>query len=478
MDVNLSSEFLSQFEVTKSTHLISSAMLPFVILFAWRYLRFIVHCISFYTFKPIPLPSNPAFTEKDVTVIVPTIATSEEKESFTRCLRGMLESGPQGGIIVVTTDAQLTWISRLGASLSKQYGLPVNVVTVGCKGNKRKQVSCAVSMVQTAITVCADDDVVWPKTFLPYVLAPFDNPQVGAVGPSQRIRKEFPSPGFTGRVWEYLGACYIERRNFDTQATYHIDGGVSTLSGRTQVLRTSILASEEFRERYDTETFNGRLVTGDDDKFVTRFLVNKGWKIVIQSANEATIQTTLECNRKFLFQCARWSRTRWRSNLRSMFVERRIWTAQPWCAYAVHLTTLTQFALVVDPLMIYLLFSGLGEADDLSSCLISRGSIIGMFVFWILLTKFVKLIPHYKRYPGDVCYFPVTVLFGYFHSFIKLWTLLTVNSMTWGSRADAEEDAVVAEERESKLVENIMVNVPFLVSYLFSGRFQEKFMVR
>ena len=128
-------------------------------------------------------------------------------------------------------------------------------------------------------------------------------------------------------VWEFLGACYLERWNATVAATYHVDGGVACLSGRTFAMRTSILQSQRFIDEYRGEKWLGRidLLAADDDNFTTRYLVNHGWKIAIQAAPEASLTTTLEPNTKFIGQCIRWSRTTWRSNSTSLFVDRVIW---------------------------------------------------------------------------------------------------------------------------------------------------------
>ena len=119
----------------------------------------------------------------------------------------------------------------------------------------------------------------------------------------------------------------MERRTFEVAATSNIDGGSGCLSGRTFTIRTSIVQSQRFIEDFTHEKFLGwiSLVAADDDNFVTRYLVNHGWKTVYQFAKEAELFTTLENNPKFLGQCVRWRRTTWRSNFTSLFVERVIW---------------------------------------------------------------------------------------------------------------------------------------------------------
>jgi hypothetical protein len=126
--------------------------------------------------------------------------------------------------------------------------------------------------------------------------------------------------------WVFLNAAYLERRNWDCSACLNIDGGLPCLSGRTAAYRTSILQDDAFIHEFTNEMwFAHRLNAADDDNFITRWLYSHDWKIKMQYHKEAEIQTTLEAGPKFLSQCLRWSRSNWRSNLTSMFVERHYW---------------------------------------------------------------------------------------------------------------------------------------------------------
>ena len=174
----------------------------------------------------------------------------------------------------------------------------------------------------TPITAFADDDVFWPASFLTYILAAFENPKVGAAGGYCSLDR--PSKL---NYWDFLSMCYLERWNFEVGATAHLDGGILCLSGRTSVVRTHIVQSEEFINDFTTETWLGRisLLSADDDNFITRWLANHGWKIAIQCAEEAKILSTLESGPKYLGQCVRWSRTTWRSYTTSLLVDRTVW---------------------------------------------------------------------------------------------------------------------------------------------------------
>ncbi|KAI9875076.1 MAG: hypothetical protein M1830_008968, partial [Pleopsidium flavum] len=288
--------------------------------------------------------------------------------------------------------------------------------------NKRRQMARAIPEVQTKITIFADDDVTWPSKILHWILAPFEDPRMGGVGTCQRLRRaEKPSP--SQRIYNYFGALYLERRNFDCAACTHVDGGLPCLSGRTVAYRTDMIQDEAFTFGFTNESWLCRYrLNADDDNFITRWTVSHGWKTHIQYHKEAEVQTTLEDNPMFLKQCLRWSRSNWRSNLTSMFVERHIWRQQPWSAYAVHLTTLSPPAFIGDAMLVYTCYKTVQDWDTQCGCVA-----FGTLGLWMCVSKFVKLLGHYIRYPIDFLFLPLSILFGYFHGFIKVYAMITLN---------------------------------------------------
>lgn len=276
-----------------------------------------MNTISSYYSTSIPPPLEPALVPDDVTVIIPTIC-GEDNACLQDTIRSCLRTGPHQ-VIIVTVDSDKDIVGRLAESID-----PTVIVLSLPHPNKRHQVSRAIRNVQTNITVIADDDVIWPPHLLPHILAPFEDRSVGAVGTCQRVRRN-KDLSLRGRVWEFLGASYIQRRNFEITATSNIDGGMSCLSGRTAAFRTKILQKNSFIDGYCNEQWCGKPLNPDDDNFITRQLVAQRWKIKIQSSPEAVVQTTLETNKRYLHQCLRWARSNWRSNITSTIYERHIW---------------------------------------------------------------------------------------------------------------------------------------------------------
>jgi len=400
-------------------------------LFIFRYLRYIVNCIAYWTFKPIPIPAEPSYTAQDVTIIIPTIDGDDEKLRST--IESCLRTEPYE-IILTTIDASL---SRANAMVE---GMPskkrIRVVNSSA-ANKRRQLCRAIPEVTTKITVLADDDVVWPRRLMSWILAPFEDSEMGGVGTNQRLWRD-PKASFFSWYWfgSFFGALYLQRRNFDIAACTHMDGGLPCLSGRTVAYRTHILQEDEFTWGFTHEKWRTFHLNADDDNFITRWMVSHGWKTYVQFHKEAEVLTTLETGWKYLKQCLRWSRSNWRSNLRSMFVERHIWRQQPWSTYAVHQTTLTAWAPGWDIGLTYLLWRAMENwsSDDFQFYM-------SVWMVWLFLSKVIKLLPHYVRYPVDIFLIPCSILFGQFHSvFIKTYALLTLNVTSWGSREGADRD--------------------------------------
>lgn len=69
---------------------------------------------------------------------------------------------------------------------------------------------------------------------------------------------------------------------------------------------------------------------------------------------------------------------------------------------------------------------------------------------WMFVSKFIKLVGHYIRYPVDGLLLPVSILFGYLHGIIKIYAVLTLNVTAWGSRDGADDyDAERMKKRTS-----------------------------
>ncbi|KKY19864.1 putative capsule polysaccharide synthase [Diplodia seriata] len=419
----------------------------FVFLFLFRYVRLVVHVIAYNRFKPAPVQKNPKFTARDVTVIIPTV--EPRGDAFEECIRRVLANGPASILIVTVGDDNIHDATEhckalpLGPSTIRVLSVPAP--------SKREQVKRAVAEIQTPITVLCDDTVFWPPTFLPHVLAPFESDRIGIVGTCKRVRRA-PAGAFgLADFWNLCGVMRLERTNFDLASTNAVDGGVSCVSGRTCAVRSSILQDAGFLRQYTAEyIFWGAIgpLNAGDDKWVTRWVMKHGWGVFHQNCPEVRVETILGVKgggTRFRGQCLRWARSSARDNPK-MIVRDGLWRRYPWTAYAVLATSVVNFAALYDPLLVYALHKALPLSDGANSSLQLRLPLL-LLVLWILATKFVRPASHYWRHPRDLVYAPFIVMFGYYHSWIKLHALVTCWDISWGTRAgiDAAAAAAVVE---------------------------------
>ena len=139
----------------------------------------------------------------------------------------------------------------------------------------------------------------------------------------------------------------------------------------------------------------------------------------------------------------------------------------PWSLYAVFQTTITQWASLLDGLLFASFYFALSEAgyyaaeddEQAQAKKWQRSLFWALFLAHWVFARTIKLIPYLLRNPGDVCFIPVSILFGYFHNLIKLYGCITVTEVcsgptrlvqttatnglhqtTWGTREGADAD--------------------------------------
>lgn len=134
--------------------------------------------------------------------------------------------------------------------------------------HKRIQMMRALEEVKTDITIFADDDVFWPPNYLDYMLAIFEDPEVGAGGTRQRVRRSNDKINF----WNFLGISYLERRVWNNVCTNAIDGSLSTLSGRCVAPKLNNMIDGRLTrtERRRIEAESSRLMTSINSSWKTR----------------------------------------------------------------------------------------------------------------------------------------------------------------------------------------------------------------
>ncbi|KAF2823544.1 hypothetical protein CC86DRAFT_422452 [Ophiobolus disseminans] len=399
----------------------TTALIWFAALIIFRYWRTLVNIYFWLQYKPAVASTNPKFRAEDCTVIVPTVGP-RDNTVYKEMVAAILVNHPE--LLIFSTNTAL-------ATQEKQHNLgPMKVVPETLMlnadiSNKRKQVVRAFSKVTTDILVIVDDTAIWHPRFLQAALPAFESKNVGFVGTRKWVKRLHHPRDLTVNIfaglwkqcvagcWNTIGAIYLVRHNFEIRATSAADGGVFCVSGRSSLIRSNIVHDHLFEGAFLNKYVLGLgPVMADDDNFITRWVINRGWDIKIQSSEEATMTTTLGTYPlKFPDQCKRWSRTTFRQNPIALFVDRTIWWKWPLTVWTTILPWLYNAALFWDSLAVYTpTQTGMYEQSH------HRVAILCATVSFIWITKLVKTIPWFWKYPTDFfLYFmiPAYPLFAY-----------------------------------------------------------------
>lgn len=169
---------------------------------------------------------------------------------------------------------------------------------------------------------------------------------------------------------------------------------------RTEIVKNVLFADAFLNEnvlRFGDNFPGWGPVTADDDNFLTRWVINHGWDVRIQSSREATMSTTLGAYPlKFPDQCKRWSRTTFRQNPIALFVDRTVWWKWPLTVWTTILPWLYNAALFWDCLAVYTL-----TQNDMYTQSHYRAAVLYGIVGFIWITKLVKTVPWFWAYSTD-----------------------------------------------------------------------------
>ncbi|KAG0210428.1 hypothetical protein BGX28_009337 [Mortierella sp. GBA30] len=403
----------------------------------YRYLWFIIKLLAYFFYRPMMPKANPTYrAEYDVTIIVPTIDAGEE---FKEAAHSWLVNNPKE-IIIITETKMKDALQELANSVDPTR---IRVLTVP-KANKRLQMVEGIRNTTSEIIVFADDDAIWAPTCLEYILACFEDPNMGGVGTSQTVK----SVGRYQTVWEVLAGFRLTIRNIEIAASTHIDGGVCCLSGRTAAYRTCILQDPQFQYEFTHDFWLGKYpLNSGDDKFLTRWMVYHGWNTYVQICKEAELLSTFKNNWRFIKQVLRWTRNTWRSDFRSLFMERVIWGRHPYVAFTMVDKIFNPITLLSGPISV-LVMAIEGKFH------LPIWDIVISYIVWLMLTRIVKLLPHLFRRPQDIIWVPAFLIFGYYFAIMKIYALFTLHEVGWGTRAGIDQTpAEIAQEKEKQLLE-------------------------
>lgn len=107
-----------------------------------------------------------------------------------------------------------------------------------------------INAARTDLVCFTDDDAIWNANFLKWLIAPFDDPNMGGVGSSQIMRPNDLTRPPT--VFERIADMRLSGRMLEAAASTFYDGSVSCLSGRTALYHKRIL-TDNFPDQFCNE---------------------------------------------------------------------------------------------------------------------------------------------------------------------------------------------------------------------------------
>jgi len=363
---------------------------------------------------------NQAYTSSDISIIIPIY---EPNSNIAENVISIAKNNPKEIIII----ADKTCYEAIQKVIDEIDGNEIDKTKVKVlnEENPGKRVAMVTGMkLSSGSLICfVDDDVLFmDNELLDKVVLPFCKyDKMGGVGVKQVAK---PRNGKSFNVAEVMADMRLATRYIEIRSTTVVYKGTSCISGRTACYRADIIRNETFYQAFLNEMFFGMLLQSGDDKFITRYVINQGYKTYHQLNHDTRVATTFESGWKYIQQCLRWRRNTWRSDLTFLFSERKVWKTNFFTAFLLldklFLPFFMLYGLVVIP--VYSIF----YKDYI---------IFVVWTVWLILTRILKLVHYFYYNPSKIFYIPIFIAFQYFNVFISFYSLFTIYDRKWGSRS-------------------------------------------
>ncbi|MFI6821783.1 glycosyltransferase family 2 protein [Micromonospora sp. NPDC050187] len=377
-------------------------------------------------------------------VIIPVV--DETEELFRSVLARILEQRPTE-VIVVINGPRNTMLEKVCAEVGVRWAWTEIA-------GKRNALQVGVGMATGDIAVLVDSDTIWTRHTLSELIKPFRDPRVGGVTTRQRILN--PERTVLTRWADWLENV----RNEYSMPAMSVLGTVGCLPGRTIAFRRFILVRT--MDRFLSEKFLGVFLEVSDDRTLTNYTLQAGFRTVYQSTSLVYTDAPLQL-RKLVKQQYRWARGSQYNTLRML-------------GWMVRRTPVLATFYVADIVVPFVLvgsyfswaFSVLvGETVTIYDELRLPGNLIGWRLIGAILalsaamtalSLMIRFARHFAFRPRDLLYLPAFMM-------INTFVLMPVrvvgffrmaHNAGWGTRAGGFQ----GEKRRNPLV---------LVPYLLGG---------
>ncbi|GAA4257508.1 hyaluronan synthase HasA [Dactylosporangium darangshiense] len=240
----------------------SGQVFPFAVFMLWVWILWLLRVTLAAQYRPYQ-----AAHHVSTSVVVPVV--DEPEDLFREVLTRIREQHPDE-VIVVINGPRNEILEKICADLDVRW------VWTEIPG-KRNAVRVGVGMSSSDVIVLVDSDTMWTGGTLRELIKPFRDPKVGGVTTRQRIID--PTRTVLTRWADWLENV----RNEYSMPAMSVLGTVGCLPGRTIAFRREILV--RYMERFLSERFLGVFLEVSDDRTLTNYTLQAGYRTVYQSTS-------------------------------------------------------------------------------------------------------------------------------------------------------------------------------------------------
>jgi cellulose synthase/poly-beta-1,6-N-acetylglucosamine synthase-like glycosyltransferase len=234
---------------------------------------------------------SPRYVRQKVSIIVPVY--DEDPHQFDFCLNSISMERP--GEIIVVHDKKDKEIDDIALKYGCRLIKPLRRL------GKRKSLAIGVKIAKYDLLLFVDSDTMLEKNTISKMLMPMQSDDVGIVS---CVKKVNPASNSFGGYISWKMSNLMESVRVITDKS--LDGRLVVSDGRCSLYRKELILP--LLDRFVNEYFLGTLSEIGDDRFLTREIRKKGYRICLQA--DAVVTTYAQPSlKKFIRQQLRWRRS-------------------------------------------------------------------------------------------------------------------------------------------------------------------------
>lgn len=357
---------------------------------------------------------------------------NEDPEALRRCVASLLaQQRPLGRVVLVDDGSSDARARELARRLAAEHEQVVLVEQATNLGKREAMVAGFLAAGDIDVVVAVDSDTVLAPDAVAEAMKEFASAETMAV--TGTVLAENARRNILTRLIDlrYANAFLYER------AAYSSIGSVLCVCGSLALYRAHLVRDNA--EDFLGQRFLGRPAVFGDDRRMTNYALTAG-RVVLR---ENAVATTLVPERMghFLRQQVRWNKSFFRE---SVWVLRNMSSGHPafWLTFVefaswVVFTTMLLVAMVLRP--------------------IATGEVLfGTYLAFISLVAYARSVRWFNIHDGAGrrerwLTFLLAPLYGFLHLFVlmplRVWSLLTLRSGSWGTRSSVEVHLTDADPR-------------------------------